>query len=104
VAKEYVEVRDGGYRLAGSRVSLDSIVYGYLRGESAESIAESFPAVTLELVYGAIAYYLANRAEIDEYLRAQSEEYERLRKEARAARPAFYAKLEAARRSSQRPA
>ena len=44
MAKEYVEQRDGGYYLAGSRVSLDSVVYAFLRGESPESIAESFPA------------------------------------------------------------
>ena len=46
-------------------VSLDSIVYAFLNGQTAESIAQSFPLLTLEQVYGAIAVYLANRDEID---------------------------------------
>ena len=43
MARDYVEDRDGGYYVADSRVSLDSIVHGFLRGHSAEWIAESFP-------------------------------------------------------------
>jgi hypothetical protein len=34
MAKEYVEQRQGGYYLTSVRVSLDSIVYAFLRGES----------------------------------------------------------------------
>lgn len=36
-----------------------------------ESIMQSFPLLSLEQVYGAIAFYLANRAEIDVYLTAK---------------------------------
>ena len=46
--KQYVENLDGIYRLAGTRVSLDSIVYAFWRGQTAESIAQSFPMLTLE--------------------------------------------------------
>ena len=49
-------------------VSLDSIDYAFVSGESAESIAQAFPVVTLEQVYGAITFYLAHRDEIDRYL------------------------------------
>ena len=45
--KEYVELRDGAYYVEGTRVSLDSVVQAFLRGESPEGIAESFPALTL---------------------------------------------------------
>jgi uncharacterized protein (DUF433 family) len=48
VAKEYVEQREGAYRISVTRVSLDSIVYAFLRGASPESIAQSFPFLTLE--------------------------------------------------------
>lgn len=58
----YVDFREGGYWVAGSRVSLDSIVYAFLQGDTAESIAQSFPAISLESVYGAIAYYLRGPA------------------------------------------
>jgi hypothetical protein len=40
--KEYIEQRDGGYFFAGSRVSLDSVAYAYLRGESLEGIGDSY--------------------------------------------------------------
>jgi uncharacterized protein (DUF433 family) len=66
MAKDYVE---GSYRVAGSRVSLDSIVHCFREGLSPESIAESFPTLTLEQVCGAIAFYLANQQMVDEYLR-----------------------------------
>ena len=66
---DYVEKYDDTYRIKGSRVSLDSIIYAFQRGASAESIQRSFPTISLEEVYGAIAFYLANQQEIDEYLK-----------------------------------
>jgi len=104
VGKEYVEERGGAYWVAGTRVSLDSIVYSFLRGASPESIVRSFPAVTLEYVYGAIAFYLGKQTEIDEYLRKGDAEFEALRKAAREANPQLYEKIEEARRhESKRP-
>jgi uncharacterized protein (DUF433 family) len=94
---EYVEQRNGGYYVAGTRVSLDSVVYAFLRGATPEGIQSSFTALNLEQIFGSLAYYLANRPAIDEYLRQQSIEFDRMRQEARAKDPAFYAKLEAAR-------
>jgi uncharacterized protein (DUF433 family) len=97
MATGYVEQRDGGYYIAGSRVSLDSVVYAFLRGESPEGIAESFPALSLEQVFGAVAFYLANRESINAYLRDGRAEFGLMRDEARRKHPALYAKLEAAR-------
>ena len=77
----YVSQRDGGYWVSDTRVSLDSIVYAFLNGQTAESIAQSFPLLALEQVYGAITYYLAHKPEVDEYLRRQEIEYNRLRAE-----------------------
>ena len=48
--REYVEQRDGGYWVAGTRVSLDSIVYAFQRGASPESIQRSFPLLSLEQI------------------------------------------------------
>jgi uncharacterized protein (DUF433 family) len=71
-ATPYVEQRNGGYYVAGTRVSLDSVVHAYRNGAAPESILRSFPAVgTLERVYGAITFYLANQNEVDEYLKRQ---------------------------------
>lgn len=43
----YVEKREGAYRIHGTRVSLDSVVYAFLNGEPAESIARAFPVLDL---------------------------------------------------------
>jgi len=69
MSKDYVTQVNGAYRVNGTRVSLDSVVYAFLNGQSPESIVDSFPTLTLEQVYGAITYYLAHQAEVDEYLR-----------------------------------
>ena len=97
--QEYVERRDGGYYISGSRVSLDSIVYAFLEGQTAEGIAQAFPALTLEQAYGAITFYLACREEVDEYLERSRSEFESKRQAARDSDPMFYQKLAAARRA-----
>ena len=103
MANEYVEQRNGGYYILRTRVSLDSVVYAFLRGESPEGIAESFPALSLEQVFGAIAFYLANQRAVDAYLEEGKVEFARLREEARRKHPSLYAKLDAARRSTPSP-
>ena len=105
MSNAYVEQTEGGYRIAGTRVSLDSIVHAFLRGQTAEAIAQSFPTLTLEQVYGAIAFYLANREAIDAYLAQRQADYEAQRQAARDADPMFYQKLADARRKleSSRP-
>lgn len=100
MSAEYVEQREGFYRVAGTRVSLDSIVYAFISGQSAESIAQSFPVLTLEHVYGVITFYLAHREEIDRYLEAQEKDYEAKRAASRAADPMFYQKLADAKRQT----
>jgi len=93
VNKQYVEQRDGGYWITGSRVSLDSVVYAFLNGSSPEGIIQSFPLLTLEQVYGAIAFYLANRDGIDAYLKEGEAEFEQLQRVLREKNPLLYQKL-----------
>ena len=89
----YIEQRDGAYVVAGTRVSLDSIVYAFLEGQSAEAIAQAFPVLNLEQVYGAIAHYLAHRDDIDRYLESRRQDFDAARQAARDADPMFYQKL-----------
>jgi uncharacterized protein (DUF433 family) len=96
--KEYVDQVDDAYRVAGTRVSLDSIVYCFWNGESPESIVQSFPVLTLEQVYGAIAYYLDHQDEIDDYIKQGEADYEAKREAARKADPMFYQKMAERRR------
>lgn len=101
MSKDYVtKVRAGraeAYRIGGTRVSLDSVVYSWWRGDAPETIADNFPALTLEQVYGALAFYLANQEEIDQYLRQGEAEYEQLRQkyleQLRTTRPQLYQKI-----------
>ncbi len=63
--RNYVHAdKHGTLRIGDTRVSLDSVVYAYLQGASAETIQDQYPALTLEEVYGAITTYLANREEV----------------------------------------
>jgi uncharacterized protein (DUF433 family) len=75
MAKEYIEERDGNHYVAGTRISLDSIVHAFRRGESPEAICQNFELLRLEEVYGAIAFYLANQPDIDAYLIRQSQKW-----------------------------
>ena len=93
MSSDYVEQYDGVYMVSGTRVSLDSIVYAFLSGQSAESIAQAFPILVLEQVYGAITFYLAHRDEIDGYLDARRRDFAAKREAARSADPMFYQKL-----------
>lgn len=73
---EYIEQRDGGYYLAGTRISLDSVVYSFNEGQSPEAIQEDFPSLKRAQIYGSIAFYLDHQAEIDKYLEDTEREFE----------------------------
>ena len=50
---EYIEQRNGGYYVTGTRISLDSVVCAFNRGESPEQILESYPLLgALARAYG----------------------------------------------------
>src|SRR5712692_5684001 len=100
MSTEYVEQHDGAYRIGGTRVSLDSIVYAYRRGASPESIQRSFPSLTLEQVHGALAFYLSHQTEVDNYLVQGEKEFEKLRQTSREAHHDWYERLDIARREA----
>jgi len=103
MVREYVQKRNGGYFIKGARVSLDSVVHAFLRGESPEGIAESFPSLSLELIFGALAFYMANREIVDRYLQQGQGEFEALREQGRRNNPALYRKLAEARQVTHAP-
>jgi uncharacterized protein (DUF433 family) len=100
--KDYVTQIDGAYRITDSRVSLASVVYAWRDGLSPESIQENFPVLTLEEVYGAITFYLANQEEIDKYLSLSEAEFETARQKSieqlRQNKPQLYERLVAYKR------
>ncbi len=103
LTKSYVEQRNAGYWIEGTRISLDSIVYSFLDGESPETIAQNFPLLSLEQVYGAITFYLANRETVDTYLEESESDFFKLQSACREKSPLLYQKLKAARDQRQTP-
>ena len=59
---------DGVVRVGGTRVTLDSVVTAFLKGATAEEIAQQYPSLHLADIYSVIAYYLRRRTEVDSYL------------------------------------
>lgn len=59
---------DGVYRVAGTRVTLDTIVAAYQEGATAEEIVDQYPSLKLDQIYAVIGYYLRHRDEVTAYL------------------------------------
>ncbi len=97
----YVENREGDYWIAGTRVSLDSVVYAYWEGHSPETITQSFSALSLEQVYGSIAYYLRHRKAVDASIKKAEATGEALRQDLRGQDTAFYERLARAKEQKQ---
>jgi uncharacterized protein (DUF433 family) len=78
------EIRNGRPRVAGTGVTVRTIAMCNKSGLGPEEIAAEFPQLTLAHVYAALAYYYANREEIDQDIaeeEATAAEYERLREQ-----------------------
>lgn len=97
MAKGYVEERNGGYYLAGTRLSLDSIVQCFNEGLSPETILAEFESLTLTRVFGAITFYLENQPAIDAYRMRQKQRSEATRRNAAPLRENLLMRLAAAR-------
>ncbi len=90
--------QDGVIRVGHTRVTLMTLVGCYRRGDTPEEIHDGFPSVSLADVYAVLAYYLAHRAEVDEYIHQLEAEAERWRQAHEADNPqaaAFDAKVRA---------
>jgi len=59
---------DGGIRITGTRVPLETIVRAFHQGATAEEIAQDFSTLTLAQVYAVLAYYLWHREAVDAYV------------------------------------
>jgi uncharacterized protein (DUF433 family) len=59
---------DGGIRVGGTRVTLDTVVAAFDSGATAEEIVQQYPSLTLADVYSVIAYYLRHESKVRAYL------------------------------------
>jgi len=77
---EYVEVRNGGYYVAGTRIGLDVLIFDFRRGRSAEDIFEAYPSLgSLAKVYGAITFILEHPSEVEAYLKEQDRIFDEIK-------------------------
>ncbi len=70
----------GVVRVAGTRVSLETIVGAFDLGATAEEIVQMYPSLELAAVYGVISYVLDHRHDVDAYV-AKRREYARAMQE-----------------------
>ena len=72
------EIRGGRPRIAGTGVTVRRIVVWRQQGLTPEQIADEVGHLSLAQVYAALAYYHANREEIETDLAAEEAEADRL--------------------------
>jgi uncharacterized protein (DUF433 family) len=76
-------IKGGCPRVAGTGVTVKRIAGWHRMGMEPEQIAVQYGHLTLAQVHAALAYYHANRAEIDFDLEDEAEEYNRLFEQSR---------------------
>jgi uncharacterized protein (DUF433 family) len=88
-----VQARDGNLYAGSTRITVETIIRSWQSGRTPEEIATSFPSVPLATVYGAIAYYLEHKDEMDAFFQ-ETEELDNARQASdEAADPEFYARM-----------
>jgi uncharacterized protein (DUF433 family) len=67
---DFLEQDCYGYiRLAGHRIGLHHLIELHNRGYRSEGLQTEFPTLPADLIRNVIAYYAANQAEVDAYVR-----------------------------------
>ena len=62
----YIERRENGFYIVGSRVPIDRIVWEYRNGEDPAAIQSHYPTLSLDQVSGALAFYRSHKDEVDQ--------------------------------------
>jgi uncharacterized protein (DUF433 family) len=76
----YIEARNGGFYVAGTRIGLDVLVHEFQSGKSPEAILQSHSSIgSLAKVYGAITFILEHPGKIAAYLKDQERLWEELK-------------------------
>jgi len=72
---------EGTVRVLGTRVTLDTLMAAFNKGNTAEQIQDSFPSLSLAQVYGVIAWYIDNQKDAEEYFKARQTDADTMREE-----------------------
>ncbi len=71
----------GIVRVGGTRVPLDSVIFAFNQGATAEEIVQQYPSLDLADVYAVVSYYLRHRDEVDVYLCQRQKQTEEIRRQ-----------------------
>lgn len=100
--KQYVRRDEHGVmRVGDTRVMFDSVIAAWKLGSSPESIQDQYPSLTLEQVYGSIAYMLANPEEVAAYIREQDKFWAEMKAQIDANPSPVIVRLRAMKRSAE---
>ena len=94
----------GMMRVGKGAVPLESVLAGFEQGHAPETIRSQYPALTLEEVYGAITYSLAQPQEVRQYLKRQGALWEQWREKIEQAESPVVPRLRAMRNARVREA
>ncbi len=72
---------DGVVRISETRVTLDTIIYAFRDGATAEEIAQQYPSLSLSDIYSVIGYYLQQSEKVNAYLQRREAVTAAVRKE-----------------------
>lgn len=81
MAVPLVTTDEGVIRIGNTRVRLDTVIFAFNEGYTAEEIVTQYSSLSLSDVYAVIAYYLNDRPAIDAYLAQRSEQARKIRAE-----------------------
>jgi uncharacterized protein (DUF433 family) len=87
IAVPLFDDEQGGLRVTGTRVLLERIVHAFEDGATPEAIVQSYDTLQLADVYVVLAWYLRNRAEVEDYLRRRATEARVIRETIEAKQP-----------------
>jgi uncharacterized protein (DUF433 family) len=77
----------GTIRVGRTRVPLETVVYAFDEGASAEEIAFRYSTLELADIYATITYYLRHPREVGEYLQSQEARAQEARRTIEASQP-----------------
>ena len=72
------DICGGLLRIDGTRMTVNQVVVWYKQGYSPEEIADQYPHLVLSQVYAALAYYHANKEEVEASLATEEKKSDQL--------------------------
>jgi uncharacterized protein (DUF433 family) len=72
---------DGVVCIAGTRVTLDTVIGAYQDGASVDEIALAYDVLPLADIYAVISYYLRHRNEVEQYLQVRQQQAEQIHRQ-----------------------